>query len=167
MNKISATEMVTTLAMRCLTAAKARDAIMARCAELHAAGIKIGDIRSCALAQTFMKIFHGNNVKHATAKNYLSAVRRSVNDGAPFDLNPAQTAAKAAKAAKIEAAEESEEAAEDKPAKPARTPMSLAERLRRVKNDDGFTAFAAFADKLAKTGTPIATIIEQYVAANA
>lgn len=166
MNKISATEMVTTLAMRCLTAAKARDAIVARCKEIREAGIVIGDVRSCALAQTFMKVFHGNDVKHATAKNYLSAVRRSVNDGAPFDLNPAQTAAKAAKVAKVESAEEGEET-EDKPAKPARTPMSLAERLRRVKNDDGFAAFAAFADKLAKTGTPIATIIEQYVAANA
>lgn len=166
MATINATEMVRTLAMRCLTAAKARDAIMARCQELRAAGIVIGDARSCALAKAFLEVFHNEGLARGTAANYLSAVRRSVNDGAPFDLNPAQTAAKAAKAAKVEAAEEGEESA-DKPAKPARTPMSLAERLRRVKNDDGFAAFAAFADKLAKTGTPIATIIEQYVAANA
>lgn len=151
---------IRTIAMRCLSAAKARDAIVARCAEMREAGVTIGDARSkCPLALAFLDVFKGEGLKPGTASNYLAAVRRAVNDGLPFDLNPAQTAAKQAK-------QDGEETAEET-AKGKRTPMSFAERLRRVANADEFSAFAAFADKLAKTGTPIATIVEQYVTANA
>jgi hypothetical protein len=88
-----------------------------------------------------------------------------VNDGAPFCLNPYQN--KPAITDATDSAEDgAEDGAENKGEKKARTAMSLAERLRRAMNDDNFVAFAAFADSLAKTGTPIATIFEQYVAAN-
>lgn len=160
-------EAIRTLAMRCVTAAKARESIVTRCAELHAQGVKLGDARTCELSKAFLQVFHNEGLARGTASNYLAAVKRSVNDGAPFELNASRSKAqaKAKEAAEDSTEEAAEDSTEEKKDGAKRTPMPLAERLRRASNDENWPAFVALADQLAKTGASLATIVEQYIAA--
>lgn len=138
--------------------------ITARLNELRAANVTLGNAKICPVAQAFVAAFRAAGLRDSTIPPYLSAIRRSLETGAALDLSRGANAkAKANREAAQEATQEATQEAEDKA---ARTPMSLAERLRRVRNADDFAAFAAFADKLAKTGTPITTIVDQYIAAN-
>jgi hypothetical protein len=156
-------EAVRIIALRCVTEAKARGAIEARCIELHAAGVRIGDARVCELAQAFLKVFNGEGLKRQTATNYLSAVRRSVNDGAPFCLNPYQN-----KPTVTDAADGAEEGAEDKGGKKERAEMSAAERARRLVNAKDFDAFAAIMRRVAEEnpGLPIDAVLKACATGN-
>jgi hypothetical protein len=91
---------------------------------------------------------------------YLSALRFAIANNIPadqFGWNLARLKEKAGAATNDEKAEKG---------KIERKPMGFAERMRRLINEPEFAAFASFANKLAKQGTPIETIMAQFVASN-
>ena len=122
-----------------------------RIVQLHAAGIRLGDARVCEYAQAFKAGFKAAGLSEKTIPPYLSAMRKALETGEALDKSRGANA----------------KAKEDKEGKTERTPMSLAERLRRAKGDAAWASFVELADKLAKTGASLDTIVEQYIASRA
>ena len=95
---------ITDIANLMVTTAKSKDAIEALIKPLRAANIVIGTIKKdCALALRFQAIFEAAKLDEHTCRNYLSAVRASVNDGIKFSFNPSREKAKANAKAKVTA----------------------------------------------------------------
>jgi hypothetical protein len=141
-------EAVRIIALRCVAREMSGNAIETRCKELHAAGAKIGDKRVCPLAQAFVAVFKEEGLADQTATNYLSAVRKSVNEGVPFFKNNSQN--------------------DKKNSKEERAEMSAAERARRLVNAKDFDAFAAIMRRVAEEnpGLPIDAVLKACATAN-
>jgi hypothetical protein len=93
---------ITKIANLMVATAKSKDAIEKLIAPLRAAKIVIGTIKKdCALALRFQAIFENAKLDEHTCRNYLSAVRASVNDGIKFSFNPSREKAKANAKAKV------------------------------------------------------------------
>ena len=125
-----------------------------------AAKPKMGDARVCKYSAAFTDAAIGCGLGKATASVYLSALRFAIANNIPadqFGWNLARLKEKAGAATNDEKAEKG---------KIERKPMGFAERMRRLINEPEFAAFASFANKLAKQGTPIETIMAQFVASN-
>lgn len=86
----------------------ARENIERVLGELRSAGIKIGGSRAtCAIAKEIHAAFVSAGMSTAAANNALTGARDTVNNGKPFNLNPARAKAQAKKeAAAKEAAKE-------------------------------------------------------------
>lgn len=101
---IDTNDSITKIANLMVTTAKSKDAIEALIKPLRAAKIVIGTIKqNCALALRFQAIFENAKLDEHTCRNYLSAVRASVNDGIKFSFNPSREKAKANAKAKVTA----------------------------------------------------------------
>jgi hypothetical protein len=101
---IDTNKAITDIANLMVTTAKSKDAIEALIKPLRAAKIVIGTIKKdCALALRFQAIFEAAKLDEHTCRNYLSAVRASVNDGIKFSFNPSREKAKANAKAKAPA----------------------------------------------------------------
>lgn len=101
---IDTNDSITKIANLMVTTAKSKDAIEALIKPLRAAKIVIGTIKQdCALALRFQAIFENAKLDEHTCRNYLSAVRASVNDGIKFSFNPSREKAKANAKAKVTA----------------------------------------------------------------
>ena len=127
------------------------DILNARLATLREAGVTLGDARVCEYAQAFRDGFKAAGLSAKTIPPYLSAMRKALETGEALDKSRGANA----------------KAKEGKEEKTERTPMSLAERLRRAKGDAAWSSFVELADKLAKTGASLDTIVEQYIASRA
>lgn len=86
------------------------------CKALHAAKVKIGQARVCAIAKAFLaERFAGKKASAATKAQILSCFRKAVESGTPYNENASKAKAKAKAATKNDAPKASD-AVEAKPA---------------------------------------------------
>jgi len=129
---------ITKIANLMVTTAKSKDAIEKLIIPLRAAKIVIGTIKKdCALALRFQAIFEAAKLDEHTCRNYLSAVRASVNDGIKFSFNPSREKAKANAKAKVTAkpVDAAPAGIEPLPASPAGTTATTPKRLISMPSD--------------------------------
>lgn len=102
--KLDLTAQVVAIGNILVTVGKSKDEIEKYIKPLRAGNIRIGTIKqSCAIALQFQAIFENAKLDEHTCRNYLSAVRASVNDGIKFSFNPSREKAKANAKAKVTA----------------------------------------------------------------
>ena len=102
-----------------LTMSTMRAACDEACKALHASKVKIGDARTCKIAQAFLvERFTGKKPSASTKAFTLSCFRKAVESGAAYNENASKAKAKAKKAATKQDAPKASDAVEAKPAAP-------------------------------------------------
>lgn len=137
--KLDLTAQVVAIGNILVTVGKSKDEIEKYIRPLRMGNIRIGTIKqSCAIALQFQAIFENAKLDEHTCRNYLSAVRASVNDGIKFSFNPSREKAKANAKAKAIAKPASAAPSTDItpiPDAPAGTPATPPKRLISMPSD--------------------------------
>lgn len=134
-----------------LTMSTMRAACDEACKALHASKVKIGDARTCKIAQAFLvERFTGKKPSASTKAFTLSCFRKAVETGAAYNENASKAKAKAKKAAtKQDAPKASDAIATTKPAeaKPAEAKPAAPIVVTKPAKDDETTIILALPRK--------------------